>query len=83
MDVGSGFVTKGLSSSSLIDDDDGSGDRLFDPVGFPEFLSELFDCCELSSALLVSWDTKNKKNKIVRLRIHLDEDKRSRYNRIL
>jgi hypothetical protein len=67
-----GFITKGLSSSSLIDDDD---DKLFDDIiGFPKFLSEEFECDFSSTFSCVT------KNKNVRLKIHLDGDKMSRYN---
>jgi hypothetical protein len=72
-----GFITKGLSSASLIKtcqveiDDDGD-DKAFDSI-------EVIESGEFSSSS--SCVTKNKKNKIVRLRIHLDGDKSSRYNR--
>ena len=65
-----GFITKELSSSSLIKacqleleveiDDNGGDDKLFD---FTDH-SEVFECGEFSSPL--SCVTKNKKNKIVR-----------------
>ena len=82
-----GFITKGLSSSSLIkvsscrveiDDDDDGKDKLFDSIGLPKLPSEEVDWGEFSSPL--SCVTENKKKKIVNLRIHLDGDKKPRYN---
>jgi DNA-directed RNA polymerase subunit N (RpoN/RPB10) len=72
-----GFITL---LSPLIDDDGDGDDKLFDDIGFPKFFCEVFasECGGFSSPS--SCVTENKKNKIVRLKIHLHGDKKSRYN---